>query len=187
MPASSFHPASLKNSIPYSQYLRLRCNCSNDILFQEEARKLQLRLLNRGYSKTCLHKAFIKAQQKSRPDLLFKHESGAMTQKENDEPSRMFLRYSNQHTQIIIFFLCKHWSILTDDPTITQFVSPTPSITFKRASSLKDKVVQSEYADTSKRTHFSIKCTFTCGHCSCCPLINKDKRFILPNGDKLFC
>lgn len=68
---SSFHPAPLKNLIPYSQYLRLRRNCSDDILFKEEAKKLQMRLLDRGYSRSCLPKAYNRAIQQTCHQLLF--------------------------------------------------------------------------------------------------------------------
>lgn len=43
--AGSFYPIHLKNSIPYGQYLRLRRNCFNDVLFKKEAGKLQNKLL----------------------------------------------------------------------------------------------------------------------------------------------
>lgn len=48
--ASSSHLSSLVQSIPYSQYLRLRCNCSTEEDFWRESSLLQPRLLQRGYS-----------------------------------------------------------------------------------------------------------------------------------------
>lgn len=49
--ADSFHPVSLKKSIPFSQYLRIRHNCTTDINFQLKADVLTSRLLARGYTK----------------------------------------------------------------------------------------------------------------------------------------
>lgn len=73
MHADSFHPTTLKNSILYGQYLRLRKNCSYDTLFGEEAGRLQNRLLERGYSRSCLCKAYNRTVTKSRHELLYKH------------------------------------------------------------------------------------------------------------------
>lgn len=42
--AGSSHPIQLLMSIAYSQYLRIRRNCSRDIDFEKEAKALQLRL-----------------------------------------------------------------------------------------------------------------------------------------------
>lgn len=69
--ATSFHPPSLKTSIPYGQYLRLHHTCSTDTLFREEAGKLQSWLLQRGYSRSCLRKAYNTTIRKSQLNLLF--------------------------------------------------------------------------------------------------------------------
>lgn len=42
--ASSAHPQPLIRFIPFSQYLRIRRNCSDDTVFQSEANKLRDRL-----------------------------------------------------------------------------------------------------------------------------------------------
>lgn len=42
--AASFHPKSLIDLIPYSRYLRIRCNCSDDNIYKIEAAKLRDRL-----------------------------------------------------------------------------------------------------------------------------------------------
>lgn len=54
--ASRAHPQPLIRSIPFSQYLRIRCNCSDDPAFQMKANNLMDRLLQRGYSLICLKK-----------------------------------------------------------------------------------------------------------------------------------
>lgn len=47
--ASSAHPRSLVQSIPFGQYLRLRRNCSSDVCFRQEAGLFYEGLLARGY------------------------------------------------------------------------------------------------------------------------------------------
>lgn len=67
----SAHPQPLIQSIPFSQYLRLKRNCSNDLDFKQEADRLYEWLLARGYGKTSLKKAFKKAVVKPRNTILF--------------------------------------------------------------------------------------------------------------------
>lgn len=56
--ADSIHTDSLKKSIPFCQFLRIRRNCTTDEDFQREYDELTTRLLSRGYTKTTLKKAF---------------------------------------------------------------------------------------------------------------------------------
>lgn len=175
--ADSFHPTPLKNSNPHGQYLRLRRNRSNETLIKIEAGKLQTRLLDRGYSRRCLRKACNRTIRQTRETLLFRPQT--KNSKKNDL-TRIIMRFSVQHKQIYNI-IKRHWSILTDDDRVKHFIPPVPSVTFKRASSLKDKLVKSEYHKTNKK-HCSVYGTFPCGHCAHCPLIRKEKVFTLPNG-----
>lgn len=63
--ASSFHPTNLISSIPYSQYLRIKRNCTDEIKFKQEADLLRDRLLNRGYSHRVLKRAYNRATNKT--------------------------------------------------------------------------------------------------------------------------
>lgn len=93
------------------------------------------------------------------------------------------MRFSRQHVTIKNI-LQKHWSILTDDPKLKTFLPKQPSITFRRATSLKDTLVQSEFKNQHKRSkQCHITGSFPCGHCTFCPLIRKAKSFRLPNGE----
>lgn len=93
------------------------------------------------------------------------------------------MRYSRQHRSINKI-IKRHWSILTDDPKLREFVHEKPTITYRRAMSLRDKLVQSEYINENGRLKpRSVVGSFPCGHCSYCPLIKKDKTFVLPNGN----
>lgn len=60
--ADSFHPQPLIKSIPYSQYSRLRRNCSSEDHFSTEAVALRDRLLLRGYRNKILKMAYNKAK-----------------------------------------------------------------------------------------------------------------------------
>lgn len=106
--ASSAHPDPLVQSIPYSQYQRLRRNFSTDESFQVEANLLRQRLLSRGYSHSCLKKAF----------------------------SRVITKYINKHKNIQEI-LEKHWRILQINPTICPHIPAHPDIAFRKAISIK--------------------------------------------------
>lgn len=78
----------------------------------------------------------------------------------------------------------KRWTILTDDSKVKSFVTDCPSITYKRATSIQDLLVQSEFKNAQKRDkHCPAFGTFSCGQCSFCSLMRKKKVFRLPNGD----
>lgn len=115
--------------------IRLRRNCSNSDLFWLDAGKLQDRLLARGYSRSCLRRAYNKTIGQSRQKLLFQSKS---KKNSNFDPMRIIMRYSSQHTEIREN-IKKQWSILIDDQRIQQFISTNPLITYKPASSIKDK------------------------------------------------
>lgn len=63
---NSSPPVPLLRSICFSQYLRLRHNCSDDATFRKQANLLHKLLLKCGCTKTTLKKAYIKAKRKSR-------------------------------------------------------------------------------------------------------------------------
>lgn len=130
--------------------------------------------------RSCLHKAFNKVTIKSRNDLLFKTPSKTIL---DSNITRLIVRFSNQHKQIREI-IQRHWSILTDDSKIQKFVANAPSITFGRAMSIKDRLVTSEFRGESTKEHCPAKGFFPCGHCSQCPLIKKEKTFLLPNGER---
>ena len=52
---TSFHPRHCKQAIPYSQFLRLRRICSNDVDFSEKADEMLTLFKQRGYPEPQLH------------------------------------------------------------------------------------------------------------------------------------
>lgn len=68
---SSAHQLPLIHFISYSQYLRLKGNCSDNDIFVLKAKKLQDHLLARGCSKKCLRKAYNRTKTQSCESLLF--------------------------------------------------------------------------------------------------------------------
>ena len=177
--ATSAHPASLIRSIPYSQYLRLKRNCSTQEVFLLEAAALRDRLLERGYSKKCLKKSFQRANGQLRQNLLVKKTKKNST--DGSDTLRIITKYHTQHQQTRMI-LKKFWHLLSIDPHLGPFVPKEPAITYRRASSLRDHLVTSEFKGCFKKDPCKRKGTFTCGGCSICRYINTDREIILPNG-----
>ena len=67
----SAHPRKFINSIPYSQYLRIRRICSRLEDFDTHMKEMTLKLLKRGYPLDLLQEAALKARRANRADLLY--------------------------------------------------------------------------------------------------------------------
>ncbi|XP_077344465.1 uncharacterized protein LOC143988608 [Lithobates pipiens] len=174
--ATSFHPISLINSIPYSQYLRLKRNCSKNSDFNIAADDLYQRLRKRGYSHKCLKRAYNRVKPKTRTSLIFS------TRRPNTNDSvRIITRYSNQHRKFKEI-LHKFWPLLLADPITKKHIKNFPEVTFKRVPSLKDKLVHSHFEQPKLDTREVTSGTFPCGHCDVCCYVNSHTKLKLPNG-----
>eukprot|EP00061_Rhincodon_typus_P002551 g17866.t1 len=60
--STSSHPASCEDSIPFSQFLCLRCICSDGVNFNKGASKMTTFFLNRGFPSTVVDRALNRVQ-----------------------------------------------------------------------------------------------------------------------------
>lgn len=187
--ASIFHPQALISSIPYSQYLRIRRNCSDNEVFKREADLLKARLLARGYSNTCLKKAFNRACTRTRRDLLYNPSS--KTNKKN--LISIITKFSNQHKKIKRI-VEKYWHVLTLDPTIVPLSlldEPDLSQTSWSPVNSRQMVLHGTTTLAFKvlitREEEYVPCksagTFTCSGCNYCQFLNTSKNLLLPNSE----
>lgn len=173
---TSAHPQPLVQSIPYSQYYRLKRNFSTDETFLLEAGLLKNRLLNRGYSLTRLKKAFKQANNQSRLDLLFSSKKEMKPQ-----TTRIIPRFNKQHNAVRRI-IAKYWQLLQIDPTLNPHIPSYPAVTYRKAKSLKDQLVQSEFVGSFRSDPCKHLGTFTCGGCPLCQYMNTKSNTLLPNG-----
>lgn len=173
--ALSFHYKPLLNPIPFGQYVQAKRNCSNDTLYEKETATLRARLWASGYSNSVLKKAYHKAKNKIRSDLLFSHK-----QVETDNQTRVVTQYTSQHKQIRQI-LQKYWHLFYIDATLAPLLKDCPLITLMRAPSLQDKLAHSKL--TMKKNINKYCGTFPCGHCRYCKYLDTRKNIILPNGE----
>lgn len=113
-----------------------------------------------------------------RQDLLFKSKKN-----KKGEVTRIILRFSNKHTEVRNL-LQKYWSVLTEDPILSSFVTQTPAITYRKAGPIRESLVQSEYKGEHRKYLCRQMGTFPCGECAQCPVINQSNQFTLPNCER---
>lgn len=182
--ADSAHPIALKKSIPFAQYMWLRRICASKEDFEIQAGHLQERFLARGYPRSLLKRAYHKARREDRHHLLYKNVDKTSTSDLPHplaEPTRLILTYSSQH-QLIRDAIEKYWFLLIEDSVLSSYVSHKPSITYRRARSLKDDLVQSHFVDPMSLRRLPA-ITTSCGACEACQFLDVRNKVSLPNGE----
>lgn len=178
--ANSSHPNNLIKSIPVGEYLRARRNCSQEEDFITESREIRKRLTQRGYKDEYLRKAFKRARNSTRNDLLFKRED----RKDKQIITRFITTYTEQHKDLKAI-LGKAWPILLNDDKINKFIPPYPQITYRKAKSIKDQIISSHYNENPNKICCKTVGTFKCGTCPQCPYMVQTKFVRLPGGELL--
>lgn len=143
--ASSTHPTHLINSIPYREMLRIRRVCSREMDLKNAQQLCKLRFLDRGYSEHIIESAIAKSMRKSRPELLALEPSEEDTPvrsqtKKKDTPFRFITAYNRQHAELYRI-LNKNWPTVLNDPVVGPTLPSKLSITYSKASSMKDRLV----------------------------------------------
>lgn len=148
------------HSIPYAQFIRLRCNCTHKADFRLLANELRLRLRQRGYSKCLLRQAFNKTLNRERTSLIHPRPKG----NDDQRTMRFITKYSVQHQQLRNC-LHKNWYLLSEDPTMGKYVKNTPEIVFRRSSSIENKLTSHRPEVNTNIPNYGIS---TCCQCTYC-------------------
>ena len=117
---SSSHPSHVKNSIPFSQFLRLRRLCSDDSDFSNKSEEMCHFFKNRGYPDSVVNTAQHHAQQIDRQSALQRQRRKRMREFHlhsliihiTSQPKTSFLRtlsYSKMTTKQEESFHNPHW------------------------------------------------------------------------------
>jgi hypothetical protein len=176
----SAHPSHCKDAGPYSQFLRLRRNCSRMDDFLTHAQELTQHYINRGYPQSLLQHSLERASQRDRHALL--HKIRANT---DSTPVRipLIVTYNpaNPHLKRI---LRKHWHILEGTAACRNAFAEFPLVAFRRPPILSQHLVKAKIryppltpGTSGMVTHNIIEpCTFK--QCTICPDILPGRRFI---------
>ncbi|XP_026098621.1 uncharacterized protein LOC113069710 [Carassius auratus] len=171
--ANSFHPPWLIDNIPFGQIQRLRRICDSDQDFQYQSLDMQRRFQQRGYQTKTLVQAHNRAQSLERKSLLQSRPNRVSTQK-----PYFVTHYSKEAVQIK-HIIKKNWNIIECDPTLREIFTEPPGISFRRAPTLKDRLVRSHLPAPKRETWLrQPKGNFPCGNCNYCENIAKTDKFM---------
>ena len=126
----SYHPNSCKDSIAYSQALRIRRICSEDSEFNKHSENLIDKLVDRGYDKKKVQHQIEKAKETKRIDLLT---SKVKTPKANPILAVTY----NKNLPNLKEAIDDNWNILSINPTIAPIFTEKPIIAFRRNTNLR--------------------------------------------------
>ena len=127
----SAHPKHLKNSLPYSQALRLRRICTNERELKIHCEKMENNFIRRGYHKRILHEQINKAITTPRAITLQK------TSKVKTKRIPLVTTFNSTLPQIGMI-LRERWDILHIKPQIQALFPEPPIIAFRRCKNLRE-------------------------------------------------
>ena len=164
---SSSHTPSTRNSIPYSQFLRLRRLCSDDDDFTRQCLRMAAFFVDRAYPQSVIDDALVRVKRTSRTEALTKS-----VPKDLDRP--VVCLAFHPHTTPIPRILCSNWHILARSREVGEiFEGQLPLVAYKRDRNLRDILVRS--ALRSRHEPYKVG-TVPCTKAGCksCPFLSQD-------------
>lgn len=168
IPNYSCHHASWLRSVPKSQYLRLKRNCTQQSAFLAQAQVLTQRFVDKGYALESLTNTLDQVKCVDRTNLLKENTGG----RENDTFHNPFItNFSCQHSSVK-HIVKKHWHILKNGRVLKSILPDKPQVVFRGAPSLKDKLAPNILNPPSIRPTFFSELTgyYQCRKCQVCSL-----------------
>jgi len=133
---SSSHPKHTLDFIPFSQFLRLRHLCSNDVDFSNKCLEMRYFFLRRGYLLAIVNRALHKASSIDRKTVLTPKPRIAV----NDRiPFTLTFHPINNSIKPIIN---RNFNLLHSDLTTADIFNQQPLCSFKRAHNLQSFLVK---------------------------------------------
>ena len=157
---SSSHPQHTLNSIPYSQFLRLRRLCSDDVDFSNQCQLMRSNFLNRGYPNEIVSRSLAKVANVSRESTLLPN-----TRSPNNRiPFVVTYHPLNNAVKPLV---SRNHALLTSDPETSNIFSERPLFSFKRDRSIRNFLVKGVLPSDKEPG------TFCCSRkrCNTCPHI----------------
>ena len=146
---SSSHSSHVKNSIPYSQFLRLRRLCSEDSDFSFKSEEMCNFFDKRGYPASVVQAGHHRAQQIDRQSAL------QTSQKENNNRIPFTLTF-HPHNHAVKSVILKNFKLLHNDPDTGRIFSQPPLISFKRDKNIGNFLVSSHSRPQSLRSFWPV-------------------------------
>ena len=133
---SSSHPSHVKNSIPYSQFLRLRRLCCDDSDFSSKSEEMCQFFEKRGYPASVVKAGHHRAQQFDRESSL------QMSQKDKNDRIPFTLTF-HPHNHVVKSIILNNFKLLQNDPETGRIFLQPPLISFKRDKNVCNFLVRS--------------------------------------------
>lgn len=166
----SFHPFILRASIPFSQFLRIKRNCTFKRDFDDASTTLKRKFLDRSYPASIVENALQKAAHTSRSSLLEKRQTRASNQ---ICFSLQYSPFANDIKSIIM----KHWHVISHIPDCAE----RPCVGIRRARTIKDMVVHTNTWVSGRRdVTLSGSGHYRCKNCAACRYSVEGKKFKHP-------
>ena len=162
----SCHPQNTKKSIPYSQFLRIRRNCTSWIDFVKSALQMYHHFTVRGYPIDLLKESLLKVSTESQYDLI--------NTNQNTFTEKQFycITEFNPSNPEISLIIRKAWAFL-DRSSSTRFLVDIPLIFGNRKpKNISDLIIRSDIKTMERIKRFPPKCRNP-AKCRHCPKINR--------------
>ena len=137
---SSSHPPKCKESIPYSQLLRLRRICSSDDDFKKQADHMTSFFSRRQYPADTIDSAAQRVSTIDRPTAL------QPAEKNNQDRIPLVISY-HPHNLPIRIILLKHYQTLSSDTSTKEIFNKPPIVAFRRETNISNHVVRAAFPD----------------------------------------
>lgn len=174
---SSSHPTPTKNSIPYSQFLRLKRLCSSDDDFERRAEEMISFFTSRHYPQDTVLAGLERARKVRREDAL-----NPETVQQLSERTVAVLPF-HPHNLAVSKILRHNFKVLQNDPKLHKTFSRPPLIAFRRDTSLGDLLVRSSTNTAPQHSPAAFgnkQCQLK--SCKTCPFLNPTTTFTGPCG-----
>ena len=181
----SAHPRHLKNSLPYSQALRLRRICTKDNELNSNCKQMEDNFIRRGYHKEILQEQIRKAIITPRNTTLKK----VLRKRSTRIP--LVLTFNSTLPQMGKI-LRDRWDILNIKPKLKKLFSEPPIMAFRRCKNLREIIGSNTIVNNKVlRKKASKKVAKFCSPCNtkrslCCNHVIKTNSFTSVNTHKTY-
>ena len=151
---SSSHPSHVKNSIPYSQFLRLQRLCSDDSDFSSKSEEMCQFFEKRGYPASVVKVGHHRAQQ-------FDRQSASQTSQKDKNERISFTFTFHPHNHAVTSIILNIFKLLQNDPETGRIFAQPPLISLKRDKNVGNFLVRSALKTNEKLG------TFKCARSRC--------------------
>lgn len=171
----SYHPQPLRDNLPYSQFLRLKRNCSQKTDYLVQSKDLSIRLQQREYKTSTIKKCQKRALNQPRENLLTTFEK-----RENADLMTCVTTFGPASYQVNKL-IQKNWHIVNTG----QYNWPKPRFANKRTKNLRDMLVhtrprQAILTKPIRNAHMApVTGHYPCGSCLACKSTTSSKTLQL--------